>query len=611
MSFSPGENVGPYRVIEQLGSGGMATVFKAYHASLDRYVAIKVLHPAFKADPQFFERFKREARIVANLEHPNIIPVYDFNEHNGEPYLVMRFIEGDTLKPELEGQPMAPEKVLALMRPICQALSYAHKQGVLHRDIKPSNIMITTDGSVFLTDFGLARMVQAGESTLSQDMMVGTPQYISPEQAQGVSGLDGRTDIYSLGVVLFEMLTGQVPFNADTPFATIHDHIYTPLPLPGSLNPDIDPAVERLLLKALAKEQDDRFETAEELLDALDNTLGPQIAAGPTATKTAVRSRKGGLPWWAWAGAAALILCIVFTLFAGLLAARRQNRNASAGNDQPVSGAVADAELPSDEAQLDDTPPPDIQSDVSDGPVQDNDETNDQAEPDTLPAGELTRQASQALQDRQLAEAIELYEQAVEADPHHLPAYYGLNEALRQSGDPEAGLAALEEAVQNNPDFPGPYLRLGEAQLFTAENPEAALDAFVEAAALAPDAAMPYAGQAIALLSMDQNAEAKEAIDTALALDQSIPEAHLANAVFSGPGGGSAGSKTGSSKGIAKPENVAAATGPSPPISKSIGSISRQKKRRFAVDWLGGGLRLPTWRWRRSVTHVERQLRNT
>lgn len=349
MTITPGENVGSYRVIEQLGSGGMATVFKAYHPSLDRYVAIKVLHPAFKADPQFFERFQREARIVANLEHPNIIPVYDFSEHEGEPYLVMRFIEGDTLKPEMEGQPMPPTEVLHLMRPVCKGLSYAHKQGVLHRDIKPSNIMITDDGSVFVTDFGLARMVQAGESTLSQDMMVGTPQYISPEQAQGVSDLDQRTDIYSLGVVLYEMLTGRVPFSADTPFATVHDHIYTPLPMPSSVNPNIEPDVERMLLKALAKDPNDRFATVDELLQALEFTMGQQLTVAsktkkPTKIDTppAATKKESGVPWWGWAGAAVLlVICLAIAALLGL-AMFRQGRQNTAPPNQPVAAPVAD-----------------------------------------------------------------------------------------------------------------------------------------------------------------------------------------------------------------------------------------------------------------------------
>ncbi len=522
MTFTSGENVGPYRVIEQLGSGGMATVFKAYHASLDRYVAIKVLHPAFKADPQFFERFKREARIVANLEHPNIIPVYDFNEHNGEPYLVMRFVEGDTLKPQMKGQPMPAKDILQLMRPVCQALNYAHNQGVLHRDIKPSNIMVTSDGSIFITDFGLARMVQAGESTLSQDMMVGTPQYISPEQAQGMSELDGRTDIYSLGVVLFEMLTGRVPFHADTPFATVHDHIYTPLPLPSSINPDIDPAVERMLLKALSKEPEDRFATAADLLESLEGTLGAKIASAPTvvaAPDATVTPKRSGLPWWAWAAGAVLILCLVGAMVTGLLFVRSR-RNRQLPNDQPVSGQVADSDRPVDGGQ------PPLSDNQRDQPPQDFDPDT----PDNQLARELTEEAERAMQDEQFEEAIELFEEAIGANSHHLPAYFGLSEALRQVGEPEAGLGVLEEAIHNNPDNPLALMRLGEALL--DERPEEALPLFEEASAIEPNAPVPYAGQALALLHLDEDEAAREAIDKALELDPGNPEARLADALY-------------------------------------------------------------------------------
>jgi tRNA A-37 threonylcarbamoyl transferase component Bud32/tetratricopeptide (TPR) repeat protein len=285
MSFSIGENVGPYRITAQLGSGGMATVYKAYHASLDRYVAIKVMHAAFREDRSFLSRFQREARIVAKLEHLHIVPVYDFSEHEGQPYLVMRFIEGETLKARLQTGQLTIPQAMDILRPVCQALAYAHDQGVLHRDIKPSNIMLTAQGGVFLTDFGLARIAQAGESTMSQDTMLGTPQYISPEQAQGNANLDARTDIYSLGVVMYELLVGRVPFQADTPYAIIHDHIYSPLPMPRCLNPALPDSFERVLLKALAKERDDRYTAVDELLAALERAVSEVASASTLQVK--------------------------------------------------------------------------------------------------------------------------------------------------------------------------------------------------------------------------------------------------------------------------------------------------------------------------------------
>jgi serine/threonine protein kinase len=268
MALYEGQMLGPYQIIGQLGQGGMATVYKAYHAKLDRYVAIKVMHPAFKDDGSFLARFEREAQIVAKLEHAHIVPVYDYAEHEGQPYLVMKFIEGRTLKRILSAGPPTLDQIVSILMPIANALTYAHRQGVLHRDIKPSNIVLDKNDVPYLADFGLARIAQAGESTMSADMILGTPQYISPEQARGEKNLDSRTDLYSLGVILYEMVVGRVPFNADTPYAVVHDQIYTDLPLPSKLNPDIPEAVERVLLKALAKNPTDRYSTANEMLEA-------------------------------------------------------------------------------------------------------------------------------------------------------------------------------------------------------------------------------------------------------------------------------------------------------------------------------------------------------
>lgn len=339
MAFKPGENVGPYQIIEQLGQGGMASVYKAYHAALDRYVALKVLHQAFNEDSTFISRFQREARVVAKLEHPNIVPVYDYAEQEGRPYLVMKFIEGDTLKARMALAPLSSHEIEQVVESVGSALGYAHKQGVLHRDVKPSNVLISGENVMYLADFGLARIAVAGESTLSTDSVMGTPQYISPEQAMGRKDLDARTDIYSFGVMLYEMVVGQVPFSADTPFSIIHDHIYTPLPLPRSVNPNVPEPVQRVLLKALAKNREDRYQTVNELINAFksawveagipmrgsDVTLAPGVvkAGSPPVVKTRgvdndgvvnpLKRQKTKRNGWMWFAVGMLaILCFVF-----------------------------------------------------------------------------------------------------------------------------------------------------------------------------------------------------------------------------------------------------------------------------------------------------------
>ncbi len=178
MTFTIGENVGPYRILEQLGQGGMATVYKAYHPALDRHVALKVLHPAFTEDTNFIGRFQREAKLVAKLEHPNIVPIYDFAEHEGHPFLVMKFIEGETLKARLTKGRLKDDEIIKITKAVGAALTYAHKKGILHRDIKPSNVLLMGDGLIYLADFGLARLAAASDSTLSADILIGTPQYI-------------------------------------------------------------------------------------------------------------------------------------------------------------------------------------------------------------------------------------------------------------------------------------------------------------------------------------------------------------------------------------------------------------------------------------------------
>lgn len=383
MSFNVGENIGPYRITEQLGQGGMATVYKAYHAALDRYVALKVLHPAFHEDQTFIARFQREARVVAKLEHPNIVPVYDYAEHEMRPYLVMKYIEGDTLKARLMQGPLSSEEINQVVDSVGSALAYAHKQGILHRDIKPSNVLIGTDGVMYLADFGLARIAQAGESTLSSDSIMGTPQYISPEQAMGKKELDEGTDIYSFGVMLYEMVVGQVPFSADTPFSIIHDHIYSPLPMPRAINPQVPETVERVLLKALAKERTDRYESVNALNKAFKDAwreagvpmqgtsitmrphtmrtapkaVQPVAAAGATVVGRQVQEKKRS-PWtYLGVGTVLIICCLV-----GAFALRRQGLlnlpiNPRAQKTQAASGS-ATAFVPVSPGDSSETPLP-------------------------------------------------------------------------------------------------------------------------------------------------------------------------------------------------------------------------------------------------------------
>ena len=287
MTFSPGEIVGPYRIVEQLGRGGVATVYKAYHASLDRHVALKVLNPAFNEDRGFIQRFEQEARLVARLGHPNIVPVYDFADHNGRPYLVMKYIEGETLKERMSRGSLSHAEIAAVVSLMGAALSYAHHQGILHLDIKPSNVLLGTDGGIYLADFGLAHIAHEAEHALPSDSVMGTPQYISPEQAMGIADLDEGTDIYSFGVMLYEMVVGCVPFDSDSGHSILYDHIYTPLPRPRAMNPRVPERVERVIVKALAKMRLDRYASIEELVRAFLDAWTPTVSTSPDSGKDA------------------------------------------------------------------------------------------------------------------------------------------------------------------------------------------------------------------------------------------------------------------------------------------------------------------------------------
>jgi serine/threonine protein kinase len=273
MRLQTGETIGAYEIVGEVGRGGMATVYKAYHERLDRHVAIKFMHDTFLQDESFHARFQREARIVARLENPHIVPIYDYDTHEGVPYLVMKYIDGMTLKRRAIKTGLTVNQSRDLLTEVARGLDYAHRQGILHRDMKPSNILIDTEDHPYITDFGLARIAEAGSSTISHDMMLGTPYYISPEQARGEKNLDNRTDIYSLGIILYELITGRVPFQADTPYAIVHGHIYQAVPKPTAANPDLPPEVDEVMEKALAKDPSERYATATAMMQAFSQAL--------------------------------------------------------------------------------------------------------------------------------------------------------------------------------------------------------------------------------------------------------------------------------------------------------------------------------------------------
>ena len=286
-----GMQLGPYRVLEPLGEGGMAAVYKAHQPGLDREVALKILPRQLASDPEFVQRFEQEARLIAKLQHPHILPVIDYGQAEGYSYIVMPFVRAGTLAKLLQGKPRPMPEVARLTSQLGEALDYAHSQGVVHRDLKPSNVLLDERGNCLLTDFGIARLVETTSNLTATGTVLGTPSYMSPEQAKG-DRVDQRSDIYSLGIIMYELATGRVPFRADTPLAVLMKHVNDPLPPPRNLNPDLPEAMERVILKALAKAPEDRFARAGDMVRALQD---PAVLAPTSVGGAAVTLAGGGL----------------------------------------------------------------------------------------------------------------------------------------------------------------------------------------------------------------------------------------------------------------------------------------------------------------------------
>ncbi len=284
--------LGKYEIFERLGRGGMAEVYRAYHSNLDRYVAIKVLHRFLADDPEFKSRFEREAQNIARLKHAHIVHVYDFDfePEDDSYYMVMELVEGYTLKDRLSdlekiGEALSLKEALRIIRESAMALSYAHRAGMIHRDVKPANLMLdqTENDRVVLTDFGIAKIVTGAQFTLTGGL-IGTPAYMSPEQGVGESG-DERSDLYSLGVILYQMVTGELPYDAETPLALILKHVNEAIPSASMTKPSVPSQVDDLIEKLMAKDLDSRYQTASEVIADIEE-LEIDLAEGNLQSTT-------------------------------------------------------------------------------------------------------------------------------------------------------------------------------------------------------------------------------------------------------------------------------------------------------------------------------------
>jgi len=283
---------GRYLVESELGRGGMATVFKGTDTVLGRPVAVKVLSPQYAGDANFVARFRREAQSAARLNHPNLVSVYDTGTDDGVHFIVMEYVDAKTLADYLAGGGrIMPERAIEITQAVCDALSMAHAHGIIHRDIKPANIMITSKGDVKVTDFGIARVISGADTLAQTAAVLGTASYLSPEQAQSQS-VDQRSDIYSLGVVLYEMVTGRPPFSGDSPVMVASKHVLEQPTPPSKLNSDVSSALEAVIMKAMSKNPDNRYQDADEMRADLERArLGQTVQATPLLPESARTQR--------------------------------------------------------------------------------------------------------------------------------------------------------------------------------------------------------------------------------------------------------------------------------------------------------------------------------
>ena len=529
MADLAGRTLGKYQLQARLGRGGMAEVYRAHQPGLERLVALKVLHPHIADDPDFIARFRREAQAVAQLRHPHIVQVFDFDAEGDLHYMVMEYVEGPTLKEVLDehftrGESLPVPEVLRLFRALLEAVGYAHERSLIHRDIKPANVMLDPAGRPVLTDFGIVKMIGGAQLTAT-GVGLGTPAYMSPEQGLGGSG-DARSDLYALGVMFYEMLAGTAPYEGDSSLAIMYQHVNAPIPSLHQARPDLPDSFDRLIATALAKSPDARFQSAYEMLAALDalsdaseKTTGVRASLFPRRKKSAARAgvaasatarpgetRLFGLPRPILLAAGSALLLIL--LLAGRFVPGWLNA------PSPAAQLIADggAQLATGNYQL--------AADAFTSALK--------VEPNNVMA--LLGRAQAQEQLGQVSDALADVEQAITLAPENPLGYEErarLNVQYGLSDDPAVVLADLDQALQLAPDSARAYFRRGWAILNfpligDAPNPQAALDDLQKAVALDPKHAEAQFTLARAFLTANRPAEALVPANRAVELDPQL-----------------------------------------------------------------------------------------
>jgi predicted Ser/Thr protein kinase len=282
------KKIGRYEIKSELGRGGMATVYLAYDPILEREVALKLLPTYFAHEPEFSARFAREAKTVAALEHNAIVSMYDYGEDGEWPYFVMQLMKGGSLKEKIEQGPLSLAEAVRILKRVGSALDKAHSRNLIHRDLKPGNILFNEDRDAYLTDFGIVKIAEGSDNYTQTGNTLGTPAYMSPEQARGVGEIDSRSDIYALGVILYEMLTGDVPYKSDTTLGQAMMHVMDPLPEILVVKPDLPPVIDEIIKKAMAKKREERYATASELAQAVEAVANGKSMAAAAVPESVV-----------------------------------------------------------------------------------------------------------------------------------------------------------------------------------------------------------------------------------------------------------------------------------------------------------------------------------